>query len=96
MEFSDVVSVEQTVDSASVHGVVSSIAPIKVSQRRGEYFNETLSDGKVTTKLVGFRLGLAGQNKTDVIVADLTCSWCTNVYTKTTESERQLNCTIST
>ena len=52
MEFSDVASVEQPVDGAPVHGVVGSIAPIKVSQRRGEYFNETLSDSKVTTKLV--------------------------------------------
>ena len=54
MEFSDVVSVEQPVDSAPVHGVVSSIALIKVSQRRGEYFNETLSDGKATNQTCWF------------------------------------------
>ena len=49
MEFSDVASVEQAVDSAPVHGVVSSIAPI-----RGEYFNETLSDGKATNQTCWF------------------------------------------
>ena len=55
LEFSDVASVEQPVDSASVHGVVSFVSPIKVSQRGGDYFNGTLSDGKATIKLVGFR-----------------------------------------
>ena len=55
LEFSDIASVEQPVDSASVHGVVSFVSPIKVSQRGGDYFNGALSDGKATIKLVGFR-----------------------------------------
>ena len=55
LEFSDVASVEQPVDSASVPGVVSFISTIKVSQRGGDYFNGRLSDGKATIKLVGFR-----------------------------------------
>ena len=55
LEFSDIASVEQPVDSASVHGVVSFVSPIKVSQRGSDYFNGALSDGKATIKLVGFR-----------------------------------------
>ena len=39
LEFSDIASVEQPVDSASVHGVVSFVSPIKVSQRGSDYFN---------------------------------------------------------
>ena len=62
LEFSDIASVEQPVDSASVHGVVSFVSPIKVSQAGGDYFNGALSDGKAAIKLVGFRGGSAGQN----------------------------------
>ena len=55
LEFSDVSSVEQPMDSACVHGVVSFVSPVKVSQRGSDYFNGTLSDVNATIKLVGFK-----------------------------------------
>ena len=55
LEFSDVSSVEQPMDSACVHGVVSFVSPTKVSQRGSDYFNGTPSDGNATIKLVSFK-----------------------------------------
>ena len=55
LEISDVASVDQPMDSASVHGMVSSVSGVKVSQKGSDYFYATLSDGKVTIKLVGYK-----------------------------------------
>ena len=42
-------------DSASVHGVVTYISPVKKSQKGSNYFNATLSDGTTTCRVVGFK-----------------------------------------
>jgi len=56
LEFSNVASMDQPMDSASVHGMASCVSGVKVSQQGSNSFNATLSDGKVTIKLVGFKV----------------------------------------
>ena len=56
LNFRDVSSVEEPADSASVHGVVTSLSPIKSSKSGSRYFDGALSDGKDTMKLVGFKV----------------------------------------
>ena len=55
LNFSDVASVEEPADSASVHGVVTLVSPVHKSKRGTGYFNATLSDGTTSRKVVGFR-----------------------------------------
>ena len=39
-----------------IHGVVTSLSPIKSSKSGSRYFDGALSDGKDTIKLVGFKV----------------------------------------
>ncbi len=55
LEFEDIVSVTEASDSASVHGVVTYLSPVKKSKKGSNYFNATVSDGKTTCRLVGFK-----------------------------------------
>ena len=55
MDFSDVASVEEPADSASVHGVVTFLSPVQKSKRGTDYFNVTLSDATTSCKDVSFK-----------------------------------------
>ena len=52
----DVSDIEESCDSATVHGVVVELSPVKASGKDSakKYFTEKLSDGKKTVKLVSF------------------------------------------
>lgn len=54
LDFSDVGSAEEA-NSASIHGVVTFLSPMKASVSGTEFFNGLLSDGKATLKVVGFK-----------------------------------------
>ena len=46
---------EESTDSASVHGVVTLISPVQKSKRGTKYFNARLSDGLTMRKVVRFK-----------------------------------------
>ncbi len=48
-------SVDKPMSSASVHGVLTSLSPVKKGQK-SVYFDGTVSDGNSKTRLVGFSL----------------------------------------
>ena len=54
MELEEVDSLEEPVSTASLHAVVSSLSPVKKG-RNSDYFEGTLTDGKSTVRLVGFK-----------------------------------------
>ena len=54
LELEEVDSLEQPVSTASLHAVVSSLSPVKKG-RNSDYFEGTVTDGKSTVRLVGFR-----------------------------------------
>ena len=53
--FSNISSVEEPADNASVHGVVTFLSHVKSLKRGAGYFDAIMSDGKETMKLVGFK-----------------------------------------
>lgn len=54
----DVSDIKESCDSATVHGVVVELSPVKASQKDSakKYYTGKLSDGKKTVKLVSFDL----------------------------------------
>ena len=54
LELEEVDSLEEPVSTASLHAVVSSLSPVKKG-RNSDYFEGTVTDGKSTVRLVGFK-----------------------------------------
>ena len=53
LEVNDVELLKEPLLTASIHGVISGLSPIKKG-RRSNYFEGTVSDGKAKVRLVGF------------------------------------------
>ena len=53
-ELEEVDSLEEPVSTASLHAVVSSLSPVKKG-RNSDYFEGTVTDGKSTVRLVGYK-----------------------------------------
>ncbi len=54
LEFDDMSKVEET-DSTSLHGAITFLSPMKESSNGTQFFNGSITDGKTTLKLVGFK-----------------------------------------
>ena len=54
LELEEVDSLEEPVSTASLHAVVSSLSPVKKG-RNSDYFEGTVTDGKSTVRLVGYK-----------------------------------------
>ena len=54
LEIEEVDSLEEPVSTASLHAVVSSLSPVKKG-RNSDYFEGTVTDGKSTVRLVGYK-----------------------------------------
>ena len=54
LELEEVDSLEEPVSTASLHAVVSSLSPVKKG-RNSDYFEGTVTDGKSTVRLIGFK-----------------------------------------
>ena len=54
LELEEIDSLEEPVSTASHHAVVSSLSPVKKG-RNSDYFEGTVTDGKSTVRLVGFK-----------------------------------------
>ena len=53
LEVDEVESLEEPISTASIHGVISSLSPIKKG-RKSNYFDGSVSNGKSKVRLVGF------------------------------------------
>lgn len=54
LEFDSYTQVDEEVGSANVHGIVTSLSPMKKSKKGNNYYNGLLSDGNNTMRFVGF------------------------------------------
>lgn len=54
LEFENYTHVDEEVGSANVHGIVTSLSPMKKSKKGNNYYNGLLSDGNNTMGFVGF------------------------------------------
>ena len=52
-ELKDFTAVEQSIDSATLHGALTSLSPVKKG-RMAKYFDGTITDGNTELRLVGF------------------------------------------
>ena len=62
LEVDDFESVNEPADSASVHGVISDVSPIKKG-RHSEFFEGNVYDGQSTMRLIGFKKSQQKQMK---------------------------------
>ena len=53
LEVDQVESLDKSLSTASIHGVISSLSPIKKGCK-SNYFDGSVSDGKLKVRLVGF------------------------------------------
>ena len=54
MEFEDYTQVDKEIGSANVHGIVTSLSPIKKSKKGNMYYHGQMCDGKQSMQFVGF------------------------------------------
>ena len=54
LEFSDYIKVETEVNNADIHGVVTSLSPLKKSRVGSNYYIGEVCDGKQKLRFVGF------------------------------------------
>ena len=54
LEFEDYSQVKEEVGNADIHGVVTSLSPLKKSKKGNNYYHGQLCDGKQSLRFIGF------------------------------------------
>ena len=75
----DKIDKESMIASASIHGIVTHVSPVKVSKKGNNYFHGEVTDGRTSLRFVGFS---AGQQRSSRTQKNQECTTWTGILIK--------------